>query len=322
MDGGRRRFVFNAKEKSNACVFLSEIPCDIGQTAAGFLFAQTQIRRHYVDAAKELAEREDWRLNQQLRMNLAKFRVFVCVCFGLGAGNDDGVVWAQSAADGAGDDSKAESSLYTYKKVHDPTGIGKFYFGREIAQVMGHRGAGWLERSSREAEEAPSKLMEALKLRPGMAVADIGAGSGYFTRRIARRIGADGIVYAVDIQPEMLKILKANMESRGLTNYRLVQGTEKDPKLAEGSVDLAILVDVYHEFAFPHEMMTAIRRALKPGGRVVLVEYRGEDKWVPIKPLHKMTQSQVRKEAAAQGFKWIKTLDVLPRQHILIFGKE
>lgn len=155
-----------------------------------------------------------------------------------------------------------------------------------------------------------------------MAVADIGAGSGYFTRRIARRIGADGIVYAVDIQPEMLKILKANMESRGLTNYRLVQGTEKDPKLAEGSVDLAILVDVYHEFAFPHEMMTAIRRALKPGGRVVLVEYRGEDKWVPIKPLHKMTQSQVRKEAAAQGFKWIKTLDVLPRQHILIFGKE
>lgn len=155
-----------------------------------------------------------------------------------------------------------------------------------------------------------------------MAVADIGAGSGYFTRRIARRIGANGIVYAVDIQPEMLKILKANMESRGLTNYRLVQGTEKNPKLADGSLDLAILVDVYHEFAFPHEMMTAIRKALKPGGRVVLVEYRGEDKWVPIKPLHKMTQSQVRKEAAAQGFKWIETLDVLPRQHILIFEKK
>lgn len=250
-----------------------------------------------------------------------KFRVFVCVCFCLGAGNDEGVVWGQSTTDGSGD-SKAKTPLYTHKEVPNPDGIGKVYFGREIAQVMGHRGAGWLERSSRELEEAPSKLMNALKLRPGMAVADIGAGSGYFTRRIARRIGASGIVYAVDIQPEMLKILKANMERQGLTNYRLVQGTEKDPKLADESVDLAILVDVYHEFAFPHEMMTAIQKALKPGGRVVLVEYRGEDEWVPIKPLHKMTQSQVKKEAAAQGFKWIETLDVLPRQHILIFGKE
>lgn len=254
-------------------------------------------------------------------MNFIKFCVFVCVCFCWEAGNNGGVVWGQSAVDGATGDSKAET-LYTYKEVPAPDGIGKFYFGREIAQVMGHRGAGWLERSSREAEESPSKLMDALKLRPGMAVADIGAGSGYFTRRIARRIGDNGIVYAVDIQPEMLKILKANMESRGLTNYRLVQGTEKDPKLADESVDLAVLVDVYHEFAFPHEMMTGIREALKPGGRVVLVEYRGEDKWVPIKPLHKMTQSQVKKEAAAQGFQWIKTLDVLPRQHILIFGKE
>ena len=196
-----------------------------------------------------------------------KFPVFVCVCFCLGAGNDGVVVWGQSTTDGSGD-SKAKAPLYTHKEVSDPDGIGKVYFGREIAQVMGHRGAGWLERSSRELEEAPSKLMNALKLRPGMAVADIGAGSGYFTRRIARRIGASGIVYAVDIQPEMLKILKANMERRRLTNYRLVQGTEKDPKLADESVDLAILVDVYHEFAFPHEMMTAIRKALKPGGRV------------------------------------------------------
>ena len=270
---------------------------------------------------KGLRKKGDLRLSRRACMNVIKFRVFVCVCFCLGAGNDGGVVWGQSATDSAVSDSKSET-LYTYKEIPDPDGIGKFYFGREIAQVMRHRGAGWLERSSREAEESPSKLMNALKLRPGMAVADVGAGSGYFTRRIARRIGASGIVYAVDIQPEMLKILKANMERRGLTNYRLVQGTEKDPKLAEGSVDLAILVDVYHEFAFPHEMMTAIRKALKPGGRVVLVEYRGEDEWVPIKPLHKMTQSQVKKEAAAQGFKWIEALDVLPRQHILIFGKE
>ncbi len=241
--------------------------------------------------------------------------VFVCLCLGMAS---SGAVRAQPAAASYGE-SKA---LYIYKSVHDPDGIGKFYFGREIAQVMGHLGAEWLERSSREVEEAPAKLMAALKLKPGMAVADIGAGSGYFTRRIARQVGAEGIVYAVEIQPEMLKILEAKMKKGGLTNYRSVLGTEKNPKLAARSIDLALMVDVYHEFAFPHEMMTAIWKALKPGGRVVLVEYRGEDDWVPIKPLHKMTQAQVKKEAAAQGFKWIETLDVLPRQHILVFGKE
>ncbi len=218
-------------------------------------------------------------------------------------------------------DQKKENSRYIFKELHDRDGIGKFYFEREIAHVMGHLGAGWLERTSREIEEAPSQLMDALKLTKGMTIADIGAGSGYFTRRMARRIGDEGKVLAVDIQPEMLEILRDNMAKAGLSNYKPILGTEKDPNLPEASVDLVLMVDVYHEFAFPHEMMIAIYKALKPNGRVAFVEYRGEDDWVPIKPLHKMTEAQVKKEASAQGFRWIETIGVLPRQHIIIFGK-
>ena len=213
------------------------------------------------------------------------------------------------------------STLYKFREIHDRDGIGKFYFDREIAHVMGHLGAGWLERSTREIEEAPTKMMDALRLKKGMKVADIGAGSGYFSRRLARRIGDDGLVFAVDIQPEMLEILGSNMKKEGIENFRPILGGEKDPKLPDESVDLVLMVDVYHEFSYPHEMMTAILKALKPDGRVAFVEYRGEDDWVPIKPLHKMTQDQVKREAKAQGFKWIETLDVLPRQHIILFGK-
>ena len=216
----------------------------------------------------------------------------------------------------------SEEVRYVFKEKHDRDGIGKFYHGREIAHVMGHLGAGWLERSSREVEEEPETLMDALKLKEGMAVADIGAGSGYFSRRMARRIGDSGLVYAVDIQPEMLEILGANMTKEGLKNFKPILGGEKDPKLAPGTIDLVLMVDVYHEFSYPHEMMTAIHKALKPGGRVAFIEYRGEDDWVPIKPLHKMTQAQVKREATSQGYKWIETLDVLPRQHIILFGKQ
>ncbi len=211
--------------------------------------------------------------------------------------------------------------IYTFKADHDPDGIGKFYFGREISHVMGHLAADWLERPSRIVEEAPAKLIESLQLKPSMTVADIGAGSGYFTRRIARKIQPDGLVYAVEIQSEMLEILEANMKRHQLKNFRSVLGTERDPKLPASSVDLVLMVDVYHEFSFPHEMMTKIHQALKPDGKVVFVEYRGEDPKVPIKPLHKMTEAQVKKEAKAQGFSWIKTLDVLPRQHIIFFEK-
>ena len=214
------------------------------------------------------------------------------------------------------------NSRYQFRANHDPDGIGKFYLGREISHVMGHLGAGWLERSSRVREEAPAKLIQALELKPGMRVADIGSGSGYFTRRLAAKIGPTGLVYAVDIQPEMIRILNANMAKVRLTNFKPVLSNVQDPKLPPASVDLVLMVDVYHEFSHPHEMMTAIRRALKPEGRVAFVEYRGEDDWVPIKPLHKMTEAQVRREAEYQGFRWLKTIDVLPRQHIILFEKE
>ena len=200
-------------------------------------------------------------------------------------------------------------------------GTGKLYMGREIAQVMGHRGASWLERPERKSEEKPDRLIAALDLRPGLAIADLGAGTGYFTRRVARETGKSGTVYAVDIQPQMLEILKGNMEARGLKNVRPLLGSETDPGLPSSSLDLALMVDVYHEFSYPYEMIEAITRALKPGGRLVFVEYRGEDPAVPIKPLHKMTEEQVRREASVHPLEWVETRADLPRQHIIVFKK-
>lgn len=201
-------------------------------------------------------------------------------------------------------------------------GIGKFYFGREIAQVMGHQGAGWLERPEREAEERTDLLLDALALKPGDIVADVGAGSGYFAWRIAQRVGPAGRVYAVDIQQEMLDILVAGMKRRGVGEIvKPVLGTIRDPNLPEASVDLVLLVDVYHEFDHPYEMTVGMLRALKPGGRLVLVEYRGEDPAVPIKPLHKMTVAQVKKEMSVHAVTLERVIDVLPRQHILILRK-
>lgn len=201
-------------------------------------------------------------------------------------------------------------------------GVGKFYFGREIAQVMGHQGASWLERPEREVEERTDLLLAALDLKPGAVVADIGAGSGYFSWRMARQVGPNGSVYAVDIQQEMLDLLMANLRRRQVGEVvRPVLGTIQDPKLPPASVDLILLVDVYHELDYPYEMTQAMIRALKPGGRLVLVEYRGEDPAVPIKPLHKMTAAQVNKELAVHRVTFEKNVDTLPRQHILIFKK-
>ena len=201
-------------------------------------------------------------------------------------------------------------------------GIGKYYFGREISQVMGHLGAGWLERAEREEEERTDLLLEALRLRPGDVVADFGAGSGYFTWRIAQRVGPSGRVYAVEVQPLMLELLQANLTRRGLADRMLpVLGTASDPKLPEASCDLILLVDVYHELEFPFEVTAALARALKPGGRLVLVEYRGEDPEVPIKPLHKMTVAQVRRELAVHPLEFVENLGVLPRQHLLVFRR-
>lgn len=200
-------------------------------------------------------------------------------------------------------------------------GIGKFYFGREIAKFMTYHGAPWLERNERQEEERSDLLMKALKFQPGEAVADIGAGSGYYSRLIARAVGTNGVVYGTDIQQEMLDILTNKAAQAGLHNIRPVLGTESDPKLAVNSVDTILIVDVYHEMEFPFEMMAGLSRSLKQGGRLVLVEYRGEDRAVPIKELHKMTEEQVKKELAPHPLKFDETLRMLPWQHVMIFRK-
>lgn len=227
--------------------------------------------------------------------------------------------WTLAA--GESSQSVSATSRYEFRRVHDPDGIGKFYMGREIAQVMGHQAADWLDRPEREAEENTAKLVEQLEIKPGAVVADIGAGTGYLSRRLAQRVGAQGKVLAEDIQPEMLDLLTNKMMALGITNVAAVIGSPSDPKLPAVSVDLVLMVDVYHEFDFPYEMMSAICRSLKPSGRVVFVEYRAEDPEVPIKRLHKMGEAQVRKEMWALPLHWIETIEVLPRQHIIVFGK-
>jgi len=200
-------------------------------------------------------------------------------------------------------------------------GIGKRYMGREIAAVMGWQGAAWLERDEREREERTDLLVRTLDLKPGMVVADIGAGTGYISRRIAPAVAPDGKVLAVDVQPEMIGMLKALAQQERLTNIQPLLGAENDVKLTPDSVDLAIMVDVYHELAFPYEVLASIVRALKPGGRVVFVEYREEDPRVPIKALHKMSEAQVRREAEVQPLVWERTVNTLPWQHMVIFRK-
>ena len=216
----------------------------------------------------------------------------------------------------------AAESRYETRATHDPNGIGKFYMGREIAHVMGHQAADWLERSEREKEERTSLLIDSLKVRPGDVVADIGAGTGYHVRRIAPKIAPAGRVYAVDIQPEMLTLLTNSLAELKITNVVPVLGTISDPKLPANAIDLVLMVDVYHEFSHPHEMLEAIRRGLKPGGRVVFVEFRAEDPNVPIKEVHKMSEAQVKKEMTLHPLEWIETLNVLPWQHIIVFKKK
>jgi len=187
---------------------------------------------------------------------------------------------------------------------------------------MSAAGADWLTREERERMEQPEKVLDALSIKSGMVVADVGAGVGYFSLRLAKRVGDDGRVLAVDVQQKMLDLLKRNMESERLTNIGFILGTPKDPGLPENAVDVALLVDVYHELQYPEEMMAKIRKSLKPDGRLVLVEYRGEDPTVPIKPEHKMTAAQVLGELEPMGFRIKDTLEFLPWQHIFIFTKE
>jgi ubiquinone/menaquinone biosynthesis C-methylase UbiE len=211
---------------------------------------------------------------------------------------------------------------YEYKENHDPDGIGKFYMGREIAQVMGHQAAEWLERPEREREEQPSKLVKALKIQPGEVIADIGAGSGYYTFRLAPLVGPKGKIYAEDVQKEMIDIIRQRIKEKKIANVEPVLGTTTDPKLPAESVDRILLVDVYHEFDQPYEMTQAMVKALKVGGKLVFVEFRMEDPAVPIKLVHKMTEKQVLKEMEPHPLRWVKTLEVLPWQHIIIFEKK
>ena len=216
----------------------------------------------------------------------------------------------------------ADAPRYEHRADHDPNGTGKFYLGREIALVMGHQAAGWLDRPEREKEEQPTKLIQVLKLKPGEVVADVGAGSGYLTFRVAEKVGPAGKVYAVDIQPEMLALIRERAKAKGLTNVEPVLGTEADPKLPASAVDTILMVDVYHEFSHPYEMTDAMVKALKPGGRLVFVEYRMEDEKVPIKLVHKMSEAQVIKEMGPFPLKHAKTSADLPWQHVIVFEKK
>ncbi|HAU58970.1 MAG TPA: SAM-dependent methyltransferase [Opitutae bacterium] len=199
-------------------------------------------------------------------------------------------------------------------------GIGKFYMGREISQVMGHLGASWLERPRREQEERTDLLIKSMKIKPADRIADIGAGSGYFSFRMSDLVPR-GKVFAVDISPKMLGIIRAKIKEQKVTNVFPIQSTITRTMLEPSSIDKALIVDAYHEFSHPREMANSIFKSLKKDGLLILIEYRKEDKKVPIKPLHKMTEKQAIEEIEVVGFKWEKTLSVLPQQHFMIFKK-
>jgi SAM-dependent methyltransferase len=215
----------------------------------------------------------------------------------------------------------AESgSVYEERVVHSADGIGKFYMGREIAKVMGHTEALWLERPSREVTEQPQQVIDALDLKPTDVVADMGAGTGYFSFRISPKV-PQGKVLAVDIQPEMIDIMNFLKKENNITNVEPILGSVTNSNLPDDTVDLALMVDAYHEFEYPREVMEGVVRSLKPGGRVVLVEYRRENPLIPIKALHKMSQNQARKEMKAVGLRWRETKNFLPQQHLMVFEK-
>lgn len=235
-------------------------------------------------------------------------------------GAETGTATARASAAGQAAAPPATAPVYETRAAHDPDGIGRFYLGREIAQVMGYQGAGWLERPERIAEEKPDQVVEQMMLKPTDVVADLGAGTGYFSFRIAPVV-KQGRVFAVDLQPEMLSVIGDRIKQRNVTNVVPIRSTETDASLPDASVDVVLMVDVYHELAYPYEMMRSVVKALKPGGRVVQIEYRGNDPTVPIKRLHTMTVEQCRREMAAVGLRWKETKNFLPQQHFLVFEK-
>lgn len=246
------------------------------------------------------------------KRGLALFGLFLLLIGSLGWGA------CERFSSGPSSDS---TTVYTYSESRSPGGTGKFYMGREIAAVTEHDpGALWLERPERETAEFPDRVVEALDLDSTDVVADIGAGTGYFSFRISPHVPY-GKVLAVDIQQEMLDQIRARMVEEGITNIEPVLGTTENPNLAGREVDVALIVASYHQFSHPHEMMQHIVDALKPGGRFVLVEYRGEDETIPVDPLLRMTEAQMRKEMAVHGLVWRQTKDFLPQQHFMVFEK-
>ena len=206
-------------------------------------------------------------------------------------------------------------------KAGDPNGINKWYMGRQIAQVMSHYGIDWLERPEREKEENTSLLLKNLAVKPGMMIADIGAGSGYHSALLSKMVGS-GKVFAVDVEPEMIAYLSERIKQEKLSHIVPILSTEQKLPLPENTIDMMLLVDVYHEFSYPYEMTLSMRAALKPGGKLVLVEFRSEDSTVPIKTIHKMSQAQAIKEFKAAGFVFDKNIDNLPWQHCMLFTKQ
>ncbi len=238
-------------------------------------------------------------------------RVLCGVClvlFAVIAAEPVGSAFAQQAASGAPDKQRVSRGPKRYK-------------GREIAVTMHYLGAPWLVRESRQREEDCALLLEALNIKPGQTVCDLGCGNGFYTLQLAKLVGEQGKVLAVDIQPEMLHLLDERAKAEQITNIEPISGTQVDPGFAPESVDLILLVDVYHEFSHPHQMLQAMRRALKPDGRIALAEFREEDPNVPIKPLHKMSKKQILKEFPPSGFKLVEEFDKLPWQHLMFFGR-
>jgi ubiquinone/menaquinone biosynthesis C-methylase UbiE len=239
---------------------------------------------------------------------------FICVFFLVAAGED--------AANTQQPKKDQPKDRYELRQIHDPNGTGKFYMGREIAYVMGWQGAGWLERPEREREENVTKMIESLDIKEGQIVADFGAGTGHHTVKLAKLVGDKGKVYAVDVQKEMIAMLDKRLKNEKITNVKTIHNTEKDPKLPAGEVDMIMMADVYHELSYPYEVTLELVKALKPGGRLVFVEFRLEDPKVPILTVHRMSQAQVKLEMKPHAqIKHQKTLDHLPWQHVIIFEK-
>lgn len=227
-------------------------------------------------------------------------------------------LWLSFSCQAQNKSAPAESTYSS--KTASSGGIGKVYMGREISFVMDFQGKAWLERQSREQEENTTLAIDNLPINSGSVVADIGAGSGFYTFRIAPKV-PEGKVYAVEIQDDAIQYLKDRSKELGFDNVITVKGAEDSPNLPDNSIDLAIMVDVYHELEFPVEMLAAIRRSLKPDGKLLLIEYRGEDPEVAIRPLHKMTVKQVEKELTANGFKLVQNGQFMNIQHFLVFEK-